>query len=490
MRNLRRLIFIGAAAIVLVASGCSSTPKQMRVHPAESTQLGDSFYIEAPDNARGYSCSFVEFDGRGDYLDFQQHTHCYNRIKELAREDEVPLLLVVYCHGWKNGAQSADVVRFNHFLSRLAKTKGVAGQNYRVHGVFLSWQGNVVKPYVDKNSEAYTVTSTDFGAPILDPGESRKWKIHGWLRENLSYWNRKAAAEHYVSGIPIARSIFTYAGAAKQKTRDGEMNSKNKVFVMGHSFGALMMEQSLAHAMVGSISGQWLWGEKEEDRANQADLPAKPYLPFDLVLLVNSAAPSIYAKELQLFMAANKSATDEEHPTIISLTSTSDNATRKAHRLANTFARWYPSLRRKYDSGVLKPIKNHQPIHQSYYYQRTPGHNPLLINRWIESTQSSAKVVNTSDAVLAHNISAREDTHAFLTSNKKGDTPDAWEIVGPETKDIKWKGSDIHYWPSGYWIMSCGPALIKNHGDVWNDNAMECYAALYRLTAFLKREDK
>src|SRR6185436_14439383 len=39
------------------------------------------WYVEStqPFDGRPYSCSFVEFDERGDYLDFQQHRHSYEK---------------------------------------------------------------------------------------------------------------------------------------------------------------------------------------------------------------------------------------------------------------------------------------------------------------------------------------------------------------------------------------------------------------------------
>ena len=68
---------IAVAAAVLAFAGCASK-KAMRptngVKGDFGTDVanGDAWYIESKPSNEGlpYSCSFVEFDERGDYLDF------------------------------------------------------------------------------------------------------------------------------------------------------------------------------------------------------------------------------------------------------------------------------------------------------------------------------------------------------------------------------------------------------------------------------------
>lgn len=127
------------------------------------------------DSGRSYSCSFVEFDERGDYLDFFQHVDALNKIASLdpkpgtenykaMKETPRPLLVVIYCHGWENDSESDDVVKFNDFLGNLsaAKPKTKDGDLYRVHGVFLGWRGNSFKPSVHTTSPSYTQTPDGF----------------------------------------------------------------------------------------------------------------------------------------------------------------------------------------------------------------------------------------------------------------------------------------------------------------------------------------
>ena len=117
----------------------------MRFDPGSAEPAGNSksWYIEGV-SAAGVpiSCSFVEFDERGDFLDFNQHKDCQARLKHFAKAGN--LLLVIYCHGWKNNSHSDNVPAFNCFLSKLATA--IQSDGLRVHGIYLGWRGNVFRP--------------------------------------------------------------------------------------------------------------------------------------------------------------------------------------------------------------------------------------------------------------------------------------------------------------------------------------------------------
>src|SRR5258708_13246801 len=106
---------------LLLRTGFSLNGKPMRFDPSsgDGSSKTKSWYIEGV-SAAGVpiSCSFVEFDERGDFLDFNQHKDCQARLKHFAKAGK--LLLVIYCHGWKNNSQSDNVPAFNCFLSKFA----------------------------------------------------------------------------------------------------------------------------------------------------------------------------------------------------------------------------------------------------------------------------------------------------------------------------------------------------------------------------------
>src|SRR6267154_2247694 len=111
----------------------------------------------------------------------------------------------------------------------------------------------MVRQFVDTTTEAFRQMDKDFGGPIINQKHSRRIRMFTplWPIEQASYWSRKGAAEFKVSGVPIARTIFTAANAAKHfSTPDWT----NRVFVIGHSFGALMLEKSLGQTSVKTVT--------------------------------------------------------------------------------------------------------------------------------------------------------------------------------------------------------------------------------------------
>jgi hypothetical protein len=504
---------IGLAAIVgavlLTLAGCA--PRYAlrptfayRSDPPVGVPKAQAWYIESTPVAGGKpaSCSFIEFDERGNYLDFQQHRHGYTKLRELAQRGE-RLLVIIYVHGWKNNCQSGDVVRFNSFLLRIAASPYVKEGGFRVHGVYLAWRGNAFPHAFDPRDEHFTVTKQAFGGePIVDMRRARgRYNFLYWVPEHLSYWSRKEAAEAKVTGFDLVRTVFTLGYTAR---RYSDTNGANRVFLMGHSFGALVIEQAFARSMLAPLTAEWPWDD-EDLIARARPNP----LPFDLVLFVNSAAPSIYAKPVYNYMVAHRQAllrhgvVGADAPIFISLTSEADSATRVAHRYGNLFARFDPSLWRKFEGSdfILSTTKETRSVKvpQWYYYQRTPGHNPLLVNRWIVPADADCKPLR-DQTVVQHNLDPKDpseiSSRTFQTSPRKaGGRTNTWKIVDspPDPKWSTYKGlrsmSSIgNASRCGYWIIRCEGEIINGHNDVWSTQAMETYAALLRESEILRHQ--
>ena len=120
-----------------------------------------AWYIESPQPQSGLpqSCSFIEFDERGDYLDFCQHRHAYEKVRSLAKQYK-NLIVVIFVHGWRNSAQSANVVSFNEFLHQLSTFSDANGVQHRVHGIYISWRGGCLRPTIDQDEVFQRVTAT------------------------------------------------------------------------------------------------------------------------------------------------------------------------------------------------------------------------------------------------------------------------------------------------------------------------------------------
>ena len=463
------------------------------------------WYIESnsSDTPLPYSCSFVEFDERGDYLDFAQHRHAYQKVLALAKQHD-HLIVVIFLHGWRNNAQSGNVIDFNEFLHQLATHSDAMGANYRVHGIYLSWRGACLKHAIRKTDKPFPEVSRRYGGDIVDVGQAARIPRFNEFLELFSYFDRKGVPEHLSSGTSLSRTIITCAHVAK-RFRPG-----SQVFLIGHSFGGLMLERTFQNATVGELIKAWPFGAEEISEETKPNP-----LPFDVVVLVNSAAPSIYAKQFQSFLAghghamARYNVVGANSPVFFSLTSSGDWATGKTHRLANTLCFLLPTLRRKYkgDDFVLAADDGSKDvlIPQSYYYRHTPGHNPLLVNRFVEPAEapnSSAKT--TSSNHLRSNLLESGKTLEFTTSPRnEGEPVRRWRINFPPTTEtfdkfsrfkgyrpVAWElqSGNYRYKDTAYWIIRCPKEIIQDHNDIWSQPAMDTYAALYAISLALREK--
>jgi hypothetical protein len=471
------------------------------------------WYVESNTRfgGRPYSCSFVEFDERGDYLDFHQHQHAYQKIRQLTKAAE-PLVLVIFVHGWRNHSQSGNVTSFNYFLSQLASAPTLAEQKSRVHGVYLSWRGAMFGHTLNARDAHYQITTQHFGQdPIVDLRYAACWKALAFVVETFFYWNRKSVPEHKSSGTALSRTVFTCACTAKREYHAGSAKPNNsQVFLIGHSLGALMVERTVQNAAIGALTDSWPW--------NPQKLPPTPNpLPFDTVLCVNSAAPSIYAKQFQGYLAAHRDAMRRQKvdgagaPIFISVTSEADQATGTMHRLGNWYTPFVPTLRRNYradDYALDVALGTVTPkIPQWYYYTHTPGHNPLLVNRFIEPAPRDISATReshgTEEGNLFHsNLRAPARTagasFVFFTTARKQGHVNEWSVNMPPTtthnkkwsqyegqRPIAWRKNERD---NAYWIVRCPRDIIADHNDIWSQQAMEMYAALYGIADQLMRQ--
>jgi pimeloyl-ACP methyl ester carboxylesterase len=184
-----------------------------------------------------YKLAVIEFGELGSYADPFRH-ELQNTVQLLEKADRP--LLVVYIHGWLNNATSDDVGSFQGFLSRLAQSKQVQTHHYNVFGVYFAWPGKSLEiPYL-----AY-----------------------------LSFWNRKGAAERIASNGDCIDAIEQLSYVARRRPY-------NYVFLIGHSFGGLILERTVEHTL----------------RSLQGLQNVKP--PWDLALMLNPASDSVLTRQL------------------------------------------------------------------------------------------------------------------------------------------------------------------------------------------------
>src|SRR5882672_7264420 len=202
-----------------------------------------------------------------------------------------------------------------------------------------------------------------------------------------------------VSKYPLRSASYTALLPSRRS------NTNSKVVLVGHSMGALILEKALSQAIVGSLL---------------ASPNKSPKSPADLVLLINSAAPSIYARQL-MSMLSRSSGGGESHsgsnafsmdrPLIISATSKGDWATGTFFPIGMRIAGWTRSFR-DYDADEVFKGK------QSAFYRTTAGHNTTLLSHEIVTTAPPKKRL-AAQTDVAEQRNQDGDPYRFEINNRE-----------------------------------------------------------------------
>ncbi len=394
MMYIMRLFLV--ISLFCVLTGCTqmtpfypNTPAQ----PLNSVQHKD-----------GYAVAFVEFGEQGSYQDPAQLENARDLIKNTPRP-----LVVTYVHGWQNNAVSGDAAKFADFLRQLSQSEIVRVENFHVVGVYLGWRGQLTQVPVAKE---------------------------------LTFFSRKAAAERLASNFDCYDAIATVSETArKYHAADAQYT-----ILVGHSFGGLVVERSVAHAINAEIHGR-------------SPDPAKA-LPADLILLLNPASDSILAR--QMIAALYSRHLEGSREFVVSLTSSADDATGVAFPAGTGLAAVTKGF-----NEVRVPGPDAHTESERKFFTTTPGHNPFLINHETEDLHQTlaAHGQTAFEANLSHHALAGR---VFTTDDGAGGLK-LWRFkqVGPV---------DVPYWD-----VRVDPSIIKDHGDIWNDRARAMMAAVFRM---------
>jgi pimeloyl-ACP methyl ester carboxylesterase len=349
-----------------------------------------------------YQLAFVEFGEQGSYLDTSQIEGAVKLVRSTRRP-----LVVTYVHGWHNDSGSKDVERFSKFLEQVASAPSIQGKHYNIIGVYLAWRGDLTK------------------VPLLT---------------ELTFYSRKSAAERLANNFDCFDAISSIAEAA----RGHHSRSAQYTILIGHSFGGLVVERAVAHALDEKMHG---------GNAKGAGMPA------DLTLVWNPASDSILSR--QIMAALDQWQTANTRPLFVSVTSTADWATGKIFPLATTLASTTKAFPKVADPGANKSESERN------YFTSTPGHKQELINRALEPASFSLRSTNGLNALqlnLSHNLAG--DVVALPSD---GGGVQLWQIKHKAGPDVP------------YWNIQVDKRIITSHADVWNDKTEALLAGLFRI---------
>jgi hypothetical protein len=412
--------------LAFLLAGCAANqPYHLDEAPSETA-------VTAPGGGAAtdiYRLGFIEFDEQGDFWDRDQLRKTVQAIRNTGRG----VLLVTYIHGWQNNSNARDaddVSQFRSLLARLTADETVQNSALQVFGVYLGWRGRVVH-------------KVNFLVDALT-----------WVGKEASFYSRKNAATRISSSTPITEAIFTLIKTAR---RDTPGNSR--CVVTGHSFGALVLEKALAQALVGTLLYEEPFAPGvEKSRTDRV------FKPADLILLVNSAAESIYSKEL-IDMYRNTTET-RGPPHVIMISSDADKATGLAFpigtKLSNTPKLLSGSFRKYHEEG--------RDTSQFNYFTQTPGHNDSVQSHQLVAVTSSIKEGTVLEA----------DPFDLNLKNRPG-YEDVTLYTGTRSNWTQWRIEREGLNQTNYWVLRVPKQIIPGHGPIFEGESRDLMAALFRL---------
>jgi hypothetical protein len=260
----------------------------------------------------------------------------------------------------------------------------------------------------------------------------------------------------------MSEAIFAVVHAARKS------NPQARTVLIGHSFGALVLEKTLAQALPATF-----YAQEDSGAGNSKILP-----PADMILLLNSASESIYAKELvDMFRRAHFSGDiSPRRPLILSITSEGDIDTGNLFPIGTTLSNTFGTFRdyrrtQKYDGAATT-------VGQKRFFSTTPGWNDDLISHQVVclNPQELKTVTNPNG-----NQAAAASLDPAFNRNLSHPKTDLLKFcTEPEGHQICWEiEPKTDYKQTPYWIIKVPKEIIPNHAGIWFDSSLDMMAALY-----------
>ena len=379
-----------------------------------------------PQPQRGWRLAYAEFKDDGGAWDAAQTRRVVSLIEQAKADNDGEAVVVLYVHGWKNNANAAtpptrkDVEKFQVALDRIATIASRArtdGKLSPLVGVYIAWRG---------------LSAT------VEP------------LKTLSMWPRRAVARR-VGRHDAFDSMDAIIRAAKPSPED-----RTRLILLGHSFGARVLENAVDGVDARDARSGAMRAWHQAVAASRTAVAPSP--PVDLVGFINAATQSTISRQAIRRLQENKTVfygpggsvegcRDDPRgdrrpecrpiPLYFAVSSTGDLATRYLLPVANALIPPGPfpwRLRSAAFSGGL----------QSHEVAEVPCPPPV-----------------------PYRCEPSGDRELCFESNRNRQRA---------CYEMRRKPNASNQTP--FWVMTVDPRVVTDHGDIWNENLLDLFAAI------------
>jgi len=350
-------------AFVLFAYGCVSRPPPS---PSQAVCRPLLEHVADPSAKRRPSADGpllfpVRLTDNGEFVERCELTDALQELRARG-----PQLAVIYIHGWKHDARPGDTDRLNFakLLDLLSAREAPRPHPRRIVGVYVSWNG--------QRSDV----------PIFN---------------NLTFWGRKKTAD-LITQSAIVTKIISAIDGIERKRRQANPATGDVTIYAGHSFGARMLYSAVSQVLIHDV--EFAFPDTMEGNAGASqNSPEPPKLAYqrisgvgDLVVLLNPAFEASFYKAFETLVrpggakvdsevAARERFASEQLPLMLTLSSTTDSATKIAFPIGQAIALNWSNIR-------LTTLGNYSP---AYTHTLTVSAQPggggaqQLTNYWYDN---------------------------------------------------------------------------------------------------------
>lgn len=364
-----------------------------------------------------FSINFVEIDEQGMLASRAQAEAA---IANASIDESDGSYVVVFVHGWHHNASSTDG-NVQGFYDALALSSRW-NKGRKIKGIYIGWRGDSL--------------------PV--PG----------LRY-ITFWDRKNTSDEVGRG-----GLLEFLLRLERGVKDGS-NGRNKLLLVGHSFGASVTFNALAHTYLQRFL-EGAHSQKNEPRFRGYG---------DLVVLIN---PAIEAMRYMPFQSAIEyygqrtspprvDFSHETRPALVILSSQGDAATRVAFRGARLFT---------------TALEAHSRISAEVGVAPDGPYSEWVLDR---DTVGNFDGFQTHDALRLSANAADPDTPIAAKLTEKCDALDAvqtWRLLNqtqgndafPDSQVLVRRRADAKVSNSPYIVAAVHRRLIRDHTDIGRPN--------------------